>query len=67
MSNTPTYNERELKKILSDNGYYFQRVNGSHRIYKNDNNETITIAFNKCNKAKMLMTRIIKRYGLEVK
>ena len=67
MSTTPTYNKRDLERILSDNGWFIHRINGSHRIYKNDSNQSLTISFNKCNKSKMLVQQIIKDYKLIVR
>lgn len=67
MSTTPTYNEREIKRILDNNGYYRHRTSGSHAIYKNKDNRILTISFNKCNKSKMLIQKLIKDYGLIVK
>lgn len=61
---TPTYNDKDVKRILKINGFIFQRQRGSHRIYKNDKNEHLTVRCN--NQNKMIMQRLIKEYNLKV-
>ena len=34
---------RKIDKILKSNGYYLDRYNGDHRIYKNDQGDRIVI------------------------
>lgn len=59
-----TFNKREIKIILKNNGWNFHHANGGHEIYKNDKGEHITIGLCKCNK--MIMQRIIKQYKLVI-
>ena len=61
---TPTYNERDMKRILRKNGWALHRSNGSHLIYKNAKGEHLTIGICKCNK--MVFQRLIKEYKLIV-
>lgn len=61
---TPTYNIRDIQKILRKNGWTLHHCKGSHKIYKNEKGEHLTIAVCKCNK--MIMQRLIKQYGLKV-
>ena len=56
-------NAREMKKILRDNGYEYQRCKGSHFIYSNGVN---TIAVNK-DINRMVARRLLKQYNLQVK
>ncbi len=56
-------NAREMKKILRDNGYEYQRCKGSHFIYSNGVN---TIAANK-DINRMVARRLLKPYNLQVK
>ena len=64
MSSTPTYNKRDMQKILRKNGWTLDRCKGDHMIYKNENGEHLSIAICKCNK--MIMQRLIKQYNLKV-
>ncbi len=56
-------NAREMKKILRDNGYEYQRCKGSHFIYSNGVN---TIAVNK-DLNRMVARRLLKQYNLQIK
>jgi len=39
--------KREILKIMRRNGYYIDRVNGSHHIFKNDSRQdSLSISFN---------------------
>ena len=58
------YDKREVQRILKENGWTFQRMNGSHATYTNNKNEHLTLAPNKCNR--MIMRRLIKEYNLKV-
>lgn len=49
---------REMKKILRNNGYKYQRCKGSHFMYSNG---VYTVAVNKDLNA-MVAKRIIKQY-----
>lgn len=55
-----TYNKREFAKLLSQNGYFLDRVKGSHFIYKNGT----TIVSVPKNLNKMISLRLIKEYNL---
>lgn len=55
-------NVREMKKILRDNGYEFQRCRGSHFMHSNG---IYTVAVNKDLNA-MVARRLIKQYHLKV-
>lgn len=61
---TATYNKRDIQRILKNNGWKFDRQNGSHCVYKNDRNEHLTVTVGRCNK--MVFQRLIKQYGLNV-
>jgi predicted RNA binding protein YcfA (HicA-like mRNA interferase family) len=60
-----TYDKKDIKRILRNNGYTLHHQKGSHEIYKNENGQHLTIRFRDCNK--MVFQRLIKEYGLEVK
>lgn len=34
------YNAKEIIKVLEENGWYLDRIKGSHHIYKNDQLKT---------------------------
>lgn len=53
---------REMKKILRNNGYEYQRCKGSHFMYSNG---VYIVAVNKDLNA-MVAKRIIKQYHLQV-
>lgn len=61
---TKTYNNRDIKRILRSNGFYFQRQTGSHMIYTNENGNHITVRCSNCNK--MVWQRMIKENNLAV-
>ena len=61
---TPTYNLRDIKKILKMNGWTVHHQKGSHIIYKNEKGEHLTIAI--CNNNKMIMQRLIKEHNLMI-
>ena len=59
---TPTYNLRQMEKIVKKNDFYLKRITASHKIYKNANGNTIVLAVCNCNK--MIFQRIIKENNL---
>lgn len=61
---TPTYNKRDIQRILKNNGWTFDHQTGGHRIYMNEHGEHISIGLCKCNK--MVMQRLIKEHNLKV-
>lgn len=62
MKKIKIYTKTTFERLLRDNGYYLQRSNGSHFMYRNDNlHRTITI--NK-DLNKMVVRRLIKEYKL---
>ena len=61
---TPTYNKRDIQRILKNNGWTLHHQKGSHLIYKNKRGEHLTIACCKYNK--MVFQRLIKEYNLKV-
>lgn len=55
------YTFKEFVRILKFNGYYLNRVSGSHHIYVNDNNNHISIPKNlEC----VIALRLIKENNL---
>ncbi len=55
-----TYNLREIKSILKDNGFIYDHQTGDHLVYKRDNQHlTITAKPNK-----MVWQRLVKEYSL---
>ena len=57
------YTSREFIKIVEFNGFYYNRCNGDHAIYVNDNGRHISIPLNlKC----VIARRLIKENNLEV-
>ena len=57
------YTSREFIKIVEFNGFYYNRCNGDHAIYINDNGRHISIPLNlKC----VIARRLIKENNLEV-
>lgn len=61
---TPTYNKRDIQRILKANGWTLHHIKGSHFIYKNRNGQHLTIGC--CNYNKMVFQRLIKEYNLKV-
>lgn len=59
-----TYNKRDIQRILKDSGFTFHHKSGSHSIYRNENNQHLSINVESCNK--MIMQRLIKQYNLKV-
>lgn len=58
-----TYNFREFKKILEENGYVRDHATGSHLTYIKEGDKVV-ITNNRINK--MVARRLIKEHGLEV-
>lgn len=61
--------KRDVLKIMRKNGYYVDRVNGSHHIFKNDTkSDSITVSFNQtkngCNG--VIWKRLCKEHNLIV-
>lgn len=54
------YTKKEFEKLLINNGFFLQRVKGSHFIYRNG---TDLISVSK-NLNKMISHRLIKEYHL---
>ena len=61
---TPTYNKREIHRILKKNGYTLHHQTGGHLIYRNKNGKHLTISVCKYNK--MVFQRLIKEYDLKI-
>jgi len=60
-----TWTPREFAKMLKKNGYEYDRSNGDHMTYKNENGRPIT--FNvRGGLNRMVALRLIKEYGLIV-
>ena len=57
------YNDREIKRILKDNGYHVDRKKGDHEIWVSDKSERhITIPANDINR--MVWQRLVKENNL---
>mgnify|MGYP000547875017 CR=1 FL=1 len=57
------YTLREFIKIVEFNGFYYNRHNGDHAVYMNDNGRHISIPKNlEC----VIARRLIKENNLEV-
>lgn len=61
---TPTYNKRDIQRILKNNGWFLHHVKGSHFIYRNSSGDHLTIGC--CNYNKMVFQRLIKEKNLVV-
>ena len=59
-----SFSDKEIKRILKNNGFAYHHQKGSHEIYKNVKGEHISIRFKDCNS--MIMLRLIKQYNLVV-
>lgn len=59
------YSKRDFEVILKENGYYLERIKGSHFIYKRPNTPKTIVINKKMNK--MITERLIKENNLEVK
>lgn len=58
------YSEREIEKILKNNGFVFLRQHGSHKIYQNNKGRHATISCSRPNG--ILFQRIIKDNDMRV-
>lgn len=58
------YTFKELDKMLRQNGYRMVRSKGSHRIYKNDEGNTICIPERRKEVNRVLAARIVKQNNL---
>lgn len=59
-----TYNKREIRRILKDNGYKLHHQSGSHLIYKNEQGRHLAITVDNCNK--MVFQRLVKEHNLKI-
>ena len=57
-----TYNVREFKRLLLDNGFKFHRQAGSHQIYKRGDE---TLSMPSSNPAQTTLYDLIKQYNLK--
>ncbi len=57
-----TINKRAFQRLLAKNGYVLERRHGSHKIYKNAKNDTISINIDNPNR--MVMKRLIGEHNL---
>lgn len=58
------YSKRDVERILRNNDWTLHRSKGSHKIYKNDKGQHLTIIPTRCNR--LIMQRLIKEYNLKV-
>ena len=58
------FSKRDVERILRKNGWKLHRCKGSHKIYKNEYNQHLTVIPSRCNR--MIMQRLIKEYDLRV-
>ena len=57
------YNDREIKRILKDNGYHVARKKGDHEIWvSNSSNRHITVPAKNINR--MVWQRLVKENNL---
>jgi predicted RNA binding protein YcfA (HicA-like mRNA interferase family) len=57
------YNDREIKRILKDNGYYLKRIKGDHEIWASySSTRHITIPHKNINR--MVWQRLVKENNL---
>lgn len=56
------YNKRDMEQILKDNGWELDHQSGSHKIYKNDKGEHISIGC--CSYNSMIFRRLAKENNL---
>ena len=57
------YNDREIKRILKENGYHVERIKGDHEIWTSEKSgRHITVPANKINR--MVWQRLVKENNL---
>ena len=57
------YNDREIKRILKDNGYHVERTKGDHEIWMSEKSgRHITVPANNINR--MVWQRLVKENNL---
>lgn len=56
------WNNREMKRLMRNNGFEFVRQKGDHEIWKRDGKETIVL---NPNINKMVAFRLIKEHNLK--
>ena len=65
MSSTRTYNLRDMKKIVHNNGFVLKRQTGSHLIYEKAG-EPRKLCIGICNANKMVFQRLMKEFDLKL-
>lgn len=63
MKKKKTYNDKEIRKILADNGWKLVRISGGHLVYKKEGNENHITITRKMNK--VLFLRLMKENNLK--
>lgn len=58
------FSKRDVEKILRKNGWTLHHCKGSHKIYRNEKGQHLTVIPTRCNR--MIMQRLIKEYNLKV-
>lgn len=61
--NGKSLSSKEAEKFLMDHGFIFLRQNGSHRIFKNDEGQMVTITCKRL--SQKTWQRELKKVGLE--
>ena len=56
------YSKRDFEVILKENGYYLERIKGSHFIYKRPDTPKVIVINKKMNR--MIAERLIKENNL---
>lgn len=60
------YNDKEIKRILKDNGYFIVRTKGDHEIWEHkDSKRHITVPYKNINR--MVWQRLVKEYNISCK
>ena len=58
------FSKRDVERILRKNGWTLHHCKGSHKIYRNEKGQHLSIVPTRCNR--MIMQRLIKEYDLKV-
>lgn len=63
MKKKKTYNDKEIRRILADNGWKLVRISGGHLVYKKEGSEKHIMVTRKMNK--VIFLRLMKENNLK--
>lgn len=61
-----TYNSKQQRNILKDNGYSIYRITGAHKMYKNQKGQIITVSSHGTKISDTSFDKMVKMFNLTI-